>query len=439
MSRDLHATLARLSEGSVRLDIPPVHLGFLVASRHRGRSEASLDESLLRDLFEDVYEIYHPAAPLPQKAATHAFESLRNQRLLARVDGAGLVRRGAYVLTPLAVAIVDFFVEDDSLTRESLAVLLRTLRSTFVQAARAAAEAGRDAALWSDQVEAPLLATGSEIVRAIDRRQRGMDAQQEEVREEVAVLLEQGWFEAIEHCEKMLDETARTLRELNDVLVVEVGALHGQLAEVERLAMDADRLPAQRAVREVADQLTRVEAWGRDRHEAWSEYFQFIQRYIRGVVRLDRDRALSGRLRDALKGYSERPWGLLTAAGTGYRALREPERHLYAVPVRRLRDAASLEPPREVVPEAPAFDADAWVLDALAGLPPGRRLALVELLRRHLPDVAEADRYRAAGLAAAALVRHGLVEVDHAPRWGTPIADLEVHHRHATARPGDAS
>ena len=65
--------------------------------------------------------------------------------MLARVDGAGIVRAGEYALTRLAAAVVEYFLADEALTRESLTLLTGTLRAQLAEVLAAAkkADAGR--------------------------------------------------------------------------------------------------------------------------------------------------------------------------------------------------------------------------------------------------------------------------------------------------------
>jgi chromosome partition protein MukF len=86
------------------------------------------------------------------------------------------------------------------------------------------------------------------------------------------------------------------------------------------------------------DQVDRIAAWGSARQRAWSEYFQYVHRYLRDVVRLDPTRALMQRLRDQLAGAG--PRFSLAVAG--------------APPIRLLRAVAAIpERPPVVRPRAP--------------------------------------------------------------------------------------
>src|SRR5690606_32769804 len=159
-----------------------------------------------------------PGADNPRKRATHAIQRLRDQRMLARVDGAGVVRAGEYTLTGLAAAIVEFFLADEALTRESLTLLTRTLLG---QLAEVRGEASRAATPddWRDRVVGPLRITVGDLVGGIERRQRGLDVAQEQVQQDIATLLQADWFGAVDQAQALLDTTTTTLAELNEVLL----------------------------------------------------------------------------------------------------------------------------------------------------------------------------------------------------------------------------
>ena len=244
--------------------------------------------------------------------------------MLARVDGAGVVRAGEYTLTRLATGIVDFFLEEETLTRESLTVLTRTLRASLadVLAAATAAALSRDTERWHDAVALPLRVTVGELVGGIQRRQRGFDVQQEELQREIASLLAADWFGAVDGCQSLLDTMSQTLRELNHVLLHDTHLMQGTLQEIQELAASADAGGAEEAARVVTDQLDRISEWGAARQRAWSDYYQYVHRFLRDVVRLDPTRVLTHRLREQLAGRSGRSFALKVAAAPPIRLLR---------------------------------------------------------------------------------------------------------------------
>jgi hypothetical protein len=72
--------------------------------------------------------------------ATHAIARQHAQRLLARVDGQGVVCTGEFALSRLTSAIVEFYLEDDVLTRASLTVLTTSLRTALADVLATARE-----------------------------------------------------------------------------------------------------------------------------------------------------------------------------------------------------------------------------------------------------------------------------------------------------------
>jgi chromosome partition protein MukF len=130
---DLHRLVGSLQQRGAGLTLDTTDLCFLIVLRDRAdrAALASLEEEILYDVYEQVCDLTDPGAGQVRKRATHALQRLRQQRLLGRVDGAGLVRAGEYALTRLATAIVDFFLADEALTRDSLTILTRTLASHY--------------------------------------------------------------------------------------------------------------------------------------------------------------------------------------------------------------------------------------------------------------------------------------------------------------------
>ncbi|MDW7710786.1 MAG: hypothetical protein SCH98_09945 [Deferrisomatales bacterium] len=395
-STDLHRVLGALHQARAALDLDTAHLCYLITLRVRAErgNLASLTEDELVDLYLQVCELVDPDAVNPRKRATHAIQHLRDHRLLRRVDGAGLVRAGEYTLTRLATAIVDFFIEDETLTRESLVVLTRALTSQLGTVLADARKAETEEA-WRSQVVEPLRVTVSDLVSGIERRQRGMDAQQEEVRERIGSLLQEDWFAAVGDCEQLLDDTSTTLRELGEVLLRDSAHLQALLQDIEQVATEARADEAALQAQKVQEHLDRVTAWGGDRQRAWSDYYQFVQRYLRGVVRLDPDRAVSQRLRDQLVAWLDKPFALNAAQEPSIRLLRDDQAKVDRPPVTRPRRDRECAP--EVVPPDPAPVAleervDAALADGLA--------SLVAVTAQVLQVVPGPERYRTAGRTA---------------------------------------
>jgi chromosome partition protein MukF len=422
---DVQRILRTLTRQQAALHLETTDLCFLIALHVRAERAAlaSFEEELLYDVYEQVCATTEPEAQQLRKRATHAIQRLREQRLLARVDGSGFVRAGEYAMTRLAWAIVEQHIEEQVLTRESLTLLTHTL-ALQLEDIRNAALTARKPEEWKTRVVNPLRVTVSDLIGGIERRQRGLDAQQEDLRHEIAHLLQRDWFEAIEACEQLLQLTARTLQELNEVLMRDAARLQATLHDIAQRAFERQAAEAEETSNRVADHIDRVAAWGTARLQAWSEYFIFVQRYLRAVVRLDPHRALSQRLRDQLAGWTQLPFALVTAEQPRLPAMRALDTRPERPPVQR--PAQDLEAVMQEI--APPEDARALPLETrVSNALQTRPEALSSVLKTLLDAVPDQDRYRTVGRIAALVAASGRVDTSVIDKPWTPVADdLEV-------------
>jgi chromosome partition protein MukF len=354
---DPERALAVIAERRLALELGTLDICFLVALYVRGEGEGltAFSEPQLEDVFAQAAAVAQPGVDQLRRRATLAIQRLRDQRMLARVDGQGVVRTGEFALSRLATGIVQFFLDEDVLTRETLGVLTHGLQVALTGVREAAREV-REPAAWQDRVAAPLQVTIGELVAGIERRQRGLDLQQEDFQAEIRRLLEADWFGAIDRCQGLLESTSATLRELNEVLLRDTAVLLALLQDIEDLAVAAGEPDSEAAAHRLMDQVDRIAAWGSARQRAWSEYFQYVHRYLRDVVRLDPTRALMQRLRDQLAGAGRR-FALAYAGAPPIRILRAVAAIPDRPPVVRPRA------PRERDPEADAGEDPQAVLD----------------------------------------------------------------------------
>lgn len=401
MNADPSQLLAKLAHDHRHLEVKTLDLCFLAGLYLQGEREArtTFEEDTLVDLFEQICDLVDPGIDQPRKRATHAIQRFRDQRLLARVDGAGLVRAGEYALTRLATAVIEFYLAEEELTRESLTLLTHQL-SAQLAAILSAAKHATAAEAWRLTVTAPLQVTIAELVRGIERRQRGMDAQQEEIQAHIAELLQSAWFEAVDRCQELLDKTAATLRELNTILMRDTSLLIALLQEIQALASAAGEPAPEAAAQRVIEHIDRIVAWGGERQRAWSSYYQNVHRFLREVVRLDPSRALSQRLRDQLVNWSANPLYLVVADAAPHLALVPVTAPEARQPVSRERRARDTDPD-PVAPEDAAMALDEHVAAALAA---GAE-TLAAVTSHVLPHYPSAEAYVVAGRVAHALAR----------------------------------
>src|SRR5690606_17913015 len=128
-AQDVTRTLLGFVERKLRLDLSTLELAFLGVLRLRGSeaSVATFTEDQLFDAFEHACHVVDPGAENVRTRASHALRRLREQQFLVRVDAAGVVRAGEYALSRLALGVVDFYLEEQVLSRDTLSPLTAAL------------------------------------------------------------------------------------------------------------------------------------------------------------------------------------------------------------------------------------------------------------------------------------------------------------------------
>lgn len=422
-SQDPHLVLTALGRQAPKLEIGTLDMCFLAALHLRSRGEAltAFSEAELFHAFDDVCSLIEPAADNRKRRATHAIQRLREQRLLSRVDGRGIVERGEYALTRLATGIVEFHLDEEALTRESLTLLTRTLIGNLGDVQRAAA-AATSPGEWQARVVGPLRVTIADLVGGIERRQRGLDLQQEELQRRIGTLLHSDWFGALERCQELLESTAATLRELNEILLRDSHELQGVLQDIQDTSSAAGEQDAEEAARRMSEQVDRITSWGGARQRAWSEFYEYVHHFLRDVVRLDPTRALTQRLREQLRGKRAPRFSLTVAHAPPMRVLRTVIALLDPPPVKRPREQQREKPPVEVEPHDPGAELEAAVAEIL-----GRGVtalsAITEALTASLP---REERFVVAGRIAQIVARATQPDAARERPW-TPVgSDIEI-------------
>jgi chromosome partition protein MukF len=411
-----------LAARNLSLELSSLDLCFVAALRIRSRTAAlpSFSERELGEVFRDVCALVQPEVSGIARRTTAAIQRLRAQRLLSRVDGVGVVRSGAYALTRLAAAIVDFYLEDEALTGDNLSLLLRTLHAGLSELREQARSAGTAREL-SERVVGPLRVTIRDLVDGIERRQRGLDLQQERLQQEIGGLLASDWFDALVRCQDLLETTTGTLQELNQVLLRDTHGLTTLLEDIRELCEERGARDADEACHRLSEQLERIAAWGAARQRAWSEYYQYVHRYLRDVVRLDPTRALTERLRAQLSGRSGRSFSLVVAFQPPLAVPRE---------VRIPNERPPLERPRterdRPLDEAASDDREQTLIGHVEAAVEGGARTLSAVTRSVLERLPVAERYVAAGRVAEVVTKLARAASAHEREWASADQGLLI-------------
>jgi chromosome partition protein MukF len=426
--------IENLAGRGVSLELGSLDLCFVAALRLRLRSQelSSFSEQELGDVFRDVCALTQPGASGVARRATAAIQRLRDQRLLSRVDGAGIVRSGSYALTRLATSIVDFYLEEEALTGDSLTLLMRTLHASLSDL-REQARAAKNEQELTERVVGPLRVTIRDLVDGIERRQRGLDLQQERFQQEIGHLLSADWFDAVARCQDLLESTTSTLRELNEVLLRDAHGLVTLLEDIRELSQERGAAESELACHRLSEQLDRITAWGSARQQAWSEYYQYVHRYLRDVVRLDPTRALTERLRAELGGRAGRSYSLLVAAQPPLVVPREVTVPKERPPLERPKS----ERERPLVESAPDGREQALNEHVRAALDQGAR-TLSSVTQAVVETLPEGERFAAAGRVAEVATRVAHAESARDRAWARADEGLWIEEWSLAPEEADA-
>lgn len=419
------SAVASVADQGISLELSTSDLCFLVALHLRGKTEqlASFGEEALEDVFAHVCELVEPKDSEVVRSCTRAVARLRKQGVILRVDGLGVVRAPEYALTRLASAIVEYLLEEEVLTRESLSVLTSTIALTLGQVRdRACRLSADEVENWQREVTVPLGVSVGDLVRGIERRQRGLDQQQEKFQKTIRGFLDTNWFEAIGDCQELLETTSKTLSELGQLLLQGSYVLLEILQDIEEAALAAGCREAGDAAHLLIDKIDQIVAWGNSRQSAWSDYFQYLHRFLRDVVRLDPSRALTQRLREQLAGRTGAAFSLAIASAQPIVLLRDVVAPTSQTPVSRPKEKRERAPKEEKVVADPQSVLEAEVSSHLeAGA-----ISLSAVTQKMTEEMASNERYLHAGRIAQAVATVGQPKLARERPWTEVAGDLLI-------------
>ncbi|SUB66093.1 chromosome partition protein MukF [Photobacterium damselae] len=306
-----------VKQNEFAINLPTERLAFLlaIAVLSGDRFDEELGEGELIDAFRIVSDLFGQTKETLAFRANNAINELVRQRLISRftseiTDGASIYR-----LSPLALGITDYYVRQREYSTLKLSIQLAMVADEINKAAKSAQEDG-DIKHWRQNVYAVLKFSVAEIFDRIDLNQRTMDEHQQQVKHDIAELLNKDWRAAISSCETLLDETSETLRELQDTLQAAGDQLQTQLLIIQESTQGREELDFVDGMIFILQmKLDRIISWGQQAIDLWIGYDRHVHKFIRTAIDMDKNRAFSQRLRQSVTDYFDNPW-LLTYADT---------------------------------------------------------------------------------------------------------------------------
>lgn len=347
------------------INLPTGHILFLLAIYTLQRSnETELNEDVLIDLYRQV--MLDKDDSLTEKALASAANKLINefvsQKLMNRFslnfENEGLLDAASiYRLSPLAIGIAEHYCRQKEFSNVGLSVQLAIVAKEMQEITNNLNTVDK-AHFWRLNIWAPLRFSVAEVFDLIDYRQRQLDQEQEEVKTQVTNLLSQkNWQFAIESCQRLLENTGKTLRELQDTLSSAGDKLQAQLISiVHALAVQSEAInlvdmfvqdPSLRTtlhrdetdklamvdtfsqfsaeeraelvkvfngisdlVAHLQNNLDRIISWGQHQIDLWTGFDKHIHKFIRTSIDLDKNRVFSNRIARSVSDFLEAPWYL---------------------------------------------------------------------------------------------------------------------------------
>lgn len=307
------------------IQLPTERLAFLlaVAILSQDTFDLELGEGELVDAFRIVSDEFAQSRETLAFRANNAINDLVAAHLLNRFNSDMTEGASIYRLTPLGLGICDYYSRHKKYSSLKLSIQLSMVADEINKAVQAA-QSGGELSYWHTHVYGVLKYSVAELFDRIDLNQRAMDEQQQDVKNNVAELLNKDWQSAIASCEKLLDATSNTLQELQQTLDAAGDQLQSQLLLLQEQVRNNDELAfILDLVFNLQTKLDRIVNWGQQAIDLWIGYDKHIHKFIRTAIDMDQHRAFSQRLRQSVSDYLDMPWYLMVADSNRILDLRD--------------------------------------------------------------------------------------------------------------------
>ncbi|MEL4014309.1 chromosome partition protein MukF [Dryocola clanedunensis] len=419
VSQTVPELVAWARKNDFAISLPTERLTFLlaVATLNGERLDGELSEGELVDAFRHVSDGFEQTTETINVRANNAINDMVRQRLLNRFTSEIHEGNSIYRLTPLGIGITDYYIRQREFSTLRLSMQLSIVAGELKRAADAADENG-DEFHWHRNVFAPLKYSVAEIFDSIDLTQRIMDEQQQQVKDDIAQLLNKDWRAAISSCELLLSETSGTLRELQDTLEAAGDKLQANLLRIQDSTMGRDDLHfVDRLVFDLQSKLDRITSWGQQAIDLWIGYDRHVHKFIRTAIDMDKNRVFAQRLRVSVQNYFDAPWALTYSSADRLLDMRDEEMTLRDEEVTgELPTDLEFEEFNEIREQLAAMIEAALQVYKTRQVP----LDLGVVMRDYLTQYPRARHFDVARIVVDQAVRLGVAEADFTglpPQW----------------------
>ncbi|RIY32823.1 hypothetical protein CKF54_04140 [Psittacicella hinzii] len=363
----LNDILEWVNTNGFSINLSSDRIGFLLAIHSFQRtSTTELSEEILIDLYRQVLAQQNQADLTDATSAARANKIINDmvtQKLLNRFsldffEDAEIANQSSiYRLSPLAIGIADNYLRQKEFSQVGLSVQLAMVAKEMHEITKVSQGNG-DYSFWRTNVYAPLRYSVAEVFDLIDYRQRELDEEQHQIKQQIADLLSKDWAAAIDNCKNLLSSTGDTLRELQDTLSSAGDKLQSQLLtiyyavnrqiealqtlqmltadpslrqtlfgddqdllnlidhlqnnydEQERVELMQMFILINELIGHLQTKLDRIISWGQQSIDLWIGFDRHIHKFIRNTIDLDKNRVFSTRLRRSVSEFLNQPFFL---------------------------------------------------------------------------------------------------------------------------------
>ncbi len=385
------------------------------------RQSYSLAQSDLESIYAIVDDQTGGKPESLQQRMHAAIEKLMKNQLLVRVDGGGLNQQPIYDISALGRSILEFLANNEVLTRQNLTIITSRIISVLSDIRKSLPSSG-SREFWEETVQASLKHVITELLNAIEKRQRGLDLEQEDVRNQITTLLEKSWLEALDACEALLQTTGQTLQELYRTLLSENSIIKQGLNEILEKADNEGQLGVPDTIDLIYLRLDQIEQWGKERVASWSQYYRRVNDFLQSIVRFDPNRELSQKLKEQIRVFAKTPWFIELIDPPVYRTIQE---------IHFAADAGKVTRSLDDVKEDQEIDDDGnLVLDLIVAeirekLNTADSLDLVEIVKPYLAKYSLDQIYPHIGTLIDLILKEIKETPATNPEWEKPLDHLE--------------
>lgn len=422
-SASVPEVVKRIYQGGFKLTINRLDASFLMGITTYLELQQSfvLTSSELERIYAIVNDVSQGVVEsLPQRTHTAINRLLKNQ-LIMRVDGGGMGQIPRFDISSLGKAIIDHLSRNETLNRQNLTIITGKIVSTLSEIRKSLYSSGSDQ-FWEESVRLPIQHVVAELIAAIEKRQKGLDLEQEEVRNRISHLLDKDWLEALVSCEELLETTSTTLQELYQTLLSENSAIKQGLNEIYDTADQAGQESILTVIDGIYVRLDQLEQWGKERVSSWSQYYRRVNDFLQSIVRFDPNREMSQRLLESIQVYSASPWHLNVLEPPVYLTLKETQ---VTGDKRRVSRKLSDQPDLQEEDDDGNLVLDLMIEEIKARLDADQPINLIEIVRLFLKDHPLEKVYPHIGVVIDLILK----EIDQRPlsarSWEKPLEELQ--------------